>query len=121
MTEEYRAVDKFDRIMGSLDGRPDVTKSAATTIRLARPLVGAETFIVQTYREREKGDTICVEYASSEGLVRIALPAQVADVIFRQRDALTTKVRKKVGRESAAARKARGEQPAFLKTKKQRK
>lgn len=112
---QYQIVSKFDRIMGSLDGRPDVTKSAPSTIRLSRPLVGTETFIVQTYRERENGDTIFVEYASSDGLVRMALPPAVADTIARQRDSLTTKVRRKIGRDAAAARKARGELPGFMK------
>lgn len=119
--QQYREIDKFDRIMGSMDGRPDVTKAAATTIRLSSPLVGAQTFIVQTYRERERGDTVFIEYAASEGLIRIALPPQVANAIVRQRESLGTKVRKQHGKRIAAERKARGEQPAFLKMKRQSK
>jgi hypothetical protein len=57
----------------------------------------------------------------ANGATRIVIPPQAAEVIARQRDALSTKNRKKAGREQAAARKARGELPAFLKSKKKRK
>lgn len=115
---QYRTVDKFDRIMGSMVNRPDVTHTKATTTTVVQPLIGeAQTFVVQTYRERERGDTIFIQYAASEGLVRIAIPPTVADTIARQRDALATKVRKKLGRQQAAERAARGELPAFMRNR----
>ena len=55
-----------------------------------------------------------------KGLIRIAVPPAAADAVARQRDALTTKNRKKAAREQAQARKARGEQPAFLKIRKRK-
>lgn len=117
--KQYRTIDKFDRLMGALIGLPDVTHSKPTTCSVVSPLIGeAQTFIIQTYRQREVGDTIFVQYIDAEKSVRIAIPPEVADTIARQRDALTTKIRKKIGRDSAAARKARGEKPAFLKNKK---
>jgi hypothetical protein len=118
----YRTVDKFDRLMGALVGLPDVTHTKPSTITSVEPFVGeALTFIVQTYRQREVGDTIFLQVASSEGLVRVAITPAAADAIARQRDALTTQVRRKVGRATAAARKARGEEPAFLKARRARK
>jgi hypothetical protein len=59
MPEEYRTVDKFDRMMGAL------TDPAA------------------------------------------------ADAIARQRESLTLSIRKRIGKEAAQARKARGEQIGF--------
>jgi hypothetical protein len=116
--QPYRTVDKFDRMMGALANLPDVTHTKPSTVAVVSPLIGeAQTFIIQTYRQREVGDTIFLQYVDAEKSVRIAIPPAAADAIARQRDALTTKVRKKVAKDQAAARKARGERPAFLKGK----
>jgi hypothetical protein len=71
--------------------------------------------------DEQGGDTVFVQYVDDCGAVRIYLPPQVADAIVRQRDALTTKTRKRVGKDAAQARKARGELPAFMKAKKKAK
>ena len=115
----YRTVDKFDRLMGALVNLPDVTHTKPSTVAVVSPLIGeAQTFIIQTYRQREIGDTIFLQYVDAEKSVRIAIPPEAADAIARQRDALTTKVRKRLGKQQAAERKARGELPGFLKAKK---
>jgi hypothetical protein len=117
--EQYRTIDKFDRAMGSLAKRPDVAQTRACTITGMTPLIGeAQLFTVQTFREREGGDTIFLQYLDGEGSKRLVLPSGVADAIARQRDALTTRGRKRRGREQAQARKARGEVPGFMKGKK---
>jgi hypothetical protein len=119
MAEQYRTVDKFDLVMGNLTGLPDVTRTKETTVNTVLPVVGAaQTFIVQTFRQREVGDTLFVVYVDGEKSVRLVLPPKVTEAIARQREALTTKVRKKVAKDQAAARKARGELPGFLKGKK---
>ena len=49
--EQYRTIDKFDRLMGALAELPDVTRTKATKIVTTSPLIGAtQTFIVQTTR-----------------------------------------------------------------------
>lgn len=54
MTKEYKTVDKFDRLMGALSELPDVTTVKPTTITTVSPLIGAaQTFIIQTMRQRE--------------------------------------------------------------------
>jgi hypothetical protein len=112
---------KYDLLMGSLHGRADVTKTKPSPLRVILPMIGtSQTFIVQTYRDREDGDTIFIEYVDDEGTVRLALPPAVSRVIARQRDALTASVRKRVATESALARKAAGKLPAFLRGKKQK-
>ncbi len=71
-----------------------------------------------TYRHPERGDTILVEYVGAEGSFRLAMPPEVADTIARQRDALTTKNRKRGAKQAAETRKAAGIEPAFLRRKK---
>lgn len=116
---QYKTIDKFDRMMGALCVLPDVTKTKPSTISATSAIIGAtQTFILQTYRQREKGDTIFLQYVDDTGSVRIAIPPEAADAIARQREALTTKVRKRVAKEQAQARKARGEVPGFMKSKK---
>lgn len=110
----------FDRTMRSLHDLPDVVRAKATTVRTMTPVLElAQTFIVQTYRHRESGDTIFIEYIGTEGSMRIALPPAVADCIARQRDALTSKNRRNAAKASAAARKAQGILPGFLKKKRE--
>lgn len=109
--------DAYDRLLGNLDGLPDVVHTKPSTVRVVPSLGigGSQTYIVQTYRQREQGDTIFLEVAGREGCTRLAIPSQVADVIARQRDALTAKSRSKAAKAVAQERKDRGERPAFLK------
>jgi hypothetical protein len=109
---------EFDRILAGLDGLPDVSHAGPSTIRSVSFIGTGQTFILSTYRMRDKGDTIFLETISSEGSLRLVIPPAVADAIARQRDALTTKVRRRVGKASAEARKLRGELPGFMKHKK---
>jgi hypothetical protein len=115
--------DAFDRALENMKGRPDVVGTKAATIRTVPTLAigGSQLYVVQTYREQEEGgrsrDTIFLECYGSDGQHRLALPTAVADAIARQRDALATKTRKKAARRVADDRKARGEQPAFLRTR----
>ena len=111
--------DAFDGAVRGLEGMPGVQKVQPSTLRCVAPITGvSQTFIVQTYRHPERGDTILVEYVGAEGSFRLAMPASVADTIARQRDALTTKNRRRAGRQTAEARKAAGIDPAFLRRKK---
>ncbi len=111
-------VSVFDQVFSSLQGIPDATHVKATTIRTVTPVrEQAQTWIVQTARHREKGDTVFIEYMGPDGTMRLALPPRVPAVIARQRDALTAKSRKLAGRERAAADKAAGIVPGFMRGK----
>ena len=108
--------DAFDRLLGSLDGLPDVVQTKPSTIRSLTPLLGsAETYIIQTYRQKDVGDTIFIEAIHTGGSLRIALPPKVAEVIARQRDTLTNKSRRRAAQVIAQERKDQGQVPAFLK------
>ena len=112
---------EFDRILAGLDGLPDVVHVGPSTIRSVSFIGTAQTFIISTYRMRDRGDTVFLETIGGEGSLRLVLPPGVADAIARQRDSLTTKVRRKVGRAAAQARKDRGELPGFMKNPGKRK
>jgi hypothetical protein len=114
--KEYKITDKFDRMLGGLHNLPDVISTKPSTVVAVLPLIGqAQTYIIQTLRQREKGDTIFVQYVDDQGSVRLVIPPAAAEAIARQRDSLTTKARKRAAQEQAQARKARGEVPGFMK------
>jgi hypothetical protein len=102
-------VDMFDRTRGGMEMRNDVTRS---TVRHVDPLVGnVATFLIESIRVSDDGDYCFVEVATKDGNIRVVLPPKVTTAIARQRDALTTKVRRRIGREQAAERKAQGIAP----------
>jgi len=110
---------EYDRILAGLDGLPDVTHTAPSTIRHVSFIGTSQTFVVSTYRQKDRGDTVFLETTGESGM-KLMIPPPVVDAIVRQRDALTSKVRRKNGRASAAARKAAGIEPAFLKAKRKK-
>ena len=112
-----RQSDTYDRMVGALEGLPDVLKSRPSTIRALTPLIGdSQTFIVQTSRQREQGDFIFIEIVSKDGAIRVALPPKVSEAIARQRDGLTTRSRSQASKRVAQDRMERGEPLPFRKT-----
>jgi hypothetical protein len=126
---EPNVVDAFDRQRGALDNLPGVFRTKPSTTVVMSPITGqAETFIVETWRQRDEADadaddkkrepskdTIFLQHIGQTGrITKIAIPAAVADIIARQRDAVGTKVRKSAAKRLAAQRKANGEVPGFL-------
>ncbi len=111
--------DTFDRLMGNMEGLPDVARTKPATIRVVTQLIGdTQTFIIQTVRQRDEGDTIFVECMSKNGALRLVIPPAVSDLIARQRDAITAKNRSRGGKAAAKTREALGIVPGFLKAKK---
>jgi hypothetical protein len=108
--------DAYDRQLAALHDLPDVTRTKPTTIRTVPPLGvgGTQVWVIQTYRQQERGDVIFLEVMGQAGAIRLAIPAPVAATIARQRDALTSQIRSRVATRVAADRKARGIVPGFL-------
>jgi hypothetical protein len=118
MEPETKVPDAFDRVIGYLHDLPDVVHTKPTAKRSVMPMVGtAQLYYVQTYRQREVGDTIFIETVREGVTIRIAIPPNVADVIARQRASLTTMCRKRSAKATAQARMERGEVPGFMKGK----
>jgi hypothetical protein len=118
---EQETVSKFDRIRGGLHNVALFTKPS--TIQNVQSITGrAETFIVETARFEDQGDTIFVQCVDeNEKVIRLALPPKVADCIAYQRDSLTTRRRSAAGKRRAAADKEAGIQPGFMRARKSRK
>jgi hypothetical protein len=112
-------VDAFDRTIGVLHGLPDIVCTKTCVTRVVPPLGvgGTQLYVVQTYRQKEQGDTIFLEHVSETETVRLVIPPQVSAVIARQREQLTAKTRSRAAKAVAQGRKERGEIPAFLKSK----
>lgn len=108
--------DSYDRQLATLHDLPDVVRTKPSTVRTVPPLGigGSQVFVVQTYRQRERGDTLFLEVMDTGGATRIVLPPAVTAAIARQRDALSKKARSKASKTVAEDRKAQGIQPAFL-------
>lgn len=105
--------DEYDRVARALRGLPDVVNTKPSTVTVLSPVLElAQTWIIETVRQTEKGDTIFLQYLGSSGSVRIVVPPAVADLIARQRDALATKNRRKGARKAYENRVAAGEDPA---------
>ena len=104
--------DLFDYTLGQLKDLPDVLMTKEATIRVVPPLGvgGSRLFVIQTIRQKERGDIILLEEHGKGPAKRLVLPPEVSAVIARQRDALTTKSRVKGARQAVATRLERGDQ-----------
>ena len=109
--------DAYDRAYGQLAGFPH-TRPSTIVASNVMGIGGVRSYIVETFRPPEMGDTVFVQITGPEGLQRIHLPAQVTSVIARQRDAMTRKSRSRAGKARAEADKAAGIQPGFMRGKK---
>lgn len=105
---------KFDRIIGTLTGLPDVKQVKPTTVASVMPIVGAMvTYVIQTYRSKESGYVLFLQVVDAEGRERFVLPHKVVEAIYRQRDRLAdrstpdSRTRKRKSQELARRRKER--------------
>ena len=123
-----RMPDTYDRLLGALDGLPGMASTKPATIETITPILGtSHTFIVRTFRQQAESETdkpapaqftVFLKFIEGTQAIKIAIPPKVADLIARQREALTTQARRRQATRAAATRKARGIRPAFLKRSK---
>src|SRR5262245_57162647 len=110
---------EYDRAIGMLHDLPDVVKTKPAIKRVV-PLLGVggvKTFVVQSIRQANQGDTLFLEIAGTEyGYLKLVLPAAILETIVRQQDTLTALLRRKLARQAAADRKAQGLKPGFKMT-----
>ena len=111
--------DRFDRVLGSIEGLPDVRKSKPSTTLSVMPLLGnAVTHVVQTYRSPDFGFLVFLQIVDAEGRSRILLPDKVCQAIYRQRAAVldtstpASRARKRVTAERARTKKAKAKRQA---------
>lgn len=98
--DQPRRVDHFDRILGQIDGMPNVQSARPSTVTTVMPIIGqAQTYVVQTYKDPDEGFIVFLQRVDSEGGIRVAIPPKVANAIYRQRDALVKASRRQTGRD----------------------
>jgi len=119
MDEERSAAmpDHFDYVLGQLEGFPHTKQSTVTDVP---PLGvgGSRTFIVQTFRVKDHGDTVFLQAVGAKDMVlRLVIPAKISTLIAKQREALNARSRRVGARAAAATRKKLGIKPGFLKGK----
>lgn len=110
--------DTYDRLLGSMDGLPGVTSTRPATIEVVTPILGtSQTYIVRSFRQQRTDAegkptaaefTLFVQHVEGSRAVKLAFPPKVAELILRQRDALTEQARRRGARAAAETRKARG-------------
>jgi len=108
--------DAYDRAYGQAQGFPHTRPSTITAANVLG-IGGVRSYIVETYRMPEVGDSVFIQITGPEGLQRVHLPASVTTTIARQRDSLTTQSRSRAGKARAEADKAAGKQPGFMRSK----
>ncbi len=110
-------ISKYDRVYGGLLDVSLATKPS--TIKNVQTLTGkTDTFVIQTLRHSENGDYIFIECMDETGVVRLALPPKVANLIASQRDALTKRRRSISSKLTMRARMDAGEVLGFQKKQK---
>lgn len=98
--------DFFDKAMGALMMRGDVVRTDVSVKRIIDALGSTQTYSVQTFRterdrndksgRQDEGDTVFIEHTSAEhGFRRFVVLPAVSEIVARQRDALSTKMRKR--------------------------
>ena len=98
---------KFDKVMGSLTGLPDMKLTRPATVLDTTPIVGdTRAYIVQTYKTPDQGFLAFLQIVDGEGRARIILPHKVVEAIVRQRGKLTDRSTPE-SRARAAAKRAR--------------
>ena len=108
--------DAYDRAYGQMQGFPH-TRPTTITVANVMGVGGVRSYIVETFRAPEMGDTVFVQITGPEGLQRIHLPPDVTTAIARQRDRMTTQSRSRAGTARAASDKEAGIVPGFLRKK----
>lgn len=124
MDSEYKTVSDFDRMMGALEGLPDIVSTNPSTVQITTIIGVSNLYAIQTFRQRDgegkdakTKDTLFLQIVSHEGTVRVVLPPEVCNVIARQRESVGTKTRKKAAKRVAQERKAAGIVPGFMRKK----
>jgi hypothetical protein len=110
------ATDPFDRLLSGMLGLPNGAHTQPTVVQAIDFYGNVTSYMIQTVRTDE-GVTAFVTQVNAQGSVRYILPQHVLQTIDRQRDSITTQLRKRHGRRIAEERKAAGVIPFKRKKK----
>lgn len=109
-----RTSDPFEQTLSGMIGLPNGAHTQPAAIQVIDFYGHATAYIVQTVRTEDEGVSVFVTEVGAGGTAqRFILPQVVLATIDRQRDAITTKLRRRNGQRIAEARKAAGLEPGF--------
>lgn len=114
---EFLPTDPFDKLLSSMMGLPNGAHTAPTVIQHIDFYGHTTSYMIQTVRTDESV-TAFVTQVDASGSKRYILPQSVLAVINRQRDSITTQLRRRHGRRIAEERAAAGIEPGFMKKRK---
>jgi hypothetical protein len=112
--------DPYDRLLSSMIGLPNGAHTQPSVVQHIDFYGNATSYMLQTVRSDE-GVVAFITQVTAHGSVRYMLPQSVLAVIDRQRDSVTTQIRRRHGRRIAEERKAAGIVPGFMKAKRKKK
>jgi hypothetical protein len=112
-----RPTDPFDQLLSRMIGLPNGAHTQPTVVQSIDFYGNTTSFMIQTVRT-EEGVTSFVTQVNASGSQRYILPQSVLNTIVRQRDSITTQLRRRHGRRLAEERKAAGIEPGFVKKRK---
>jgi hypothetical protein len=95
--------DQFDRLLSSQLGHPNGGHVPAAVVQDVDFYGKTTQFIVQTVRAAG-GVTVFISQLNSAGALRYILPPKVLALIDRQRDSVTTQIRRRHGKRIAEER-----------------
>lgn len=111
--------DQFDKLLSRLVGLPNGAHTQPAVVQAMDFYGNTTSYMIQTVRTDE-GSTAFVTQVNAQGSARFILPPHVLATLDRQRDALTTKIRRRHGKRIAEERKAAGLKPGFMTNGKKR-
>lgn len=107
MSDTVIPQDAFSRRRRELGDNPGAI-GAGSTIPMKDFYGNFQSWIVETYRA-DGEETVFLSVNDAEGGRRLVLPPQVTAAMYRQRDQLVTRSRRRTARQTVAMRKERGD------------
>lgn len=95
--------DHFDQMLSRLIGLPNGGHTQPSVVQAIDFYGNTTSYMIQTVRT-DDGPTVFVTQVSASGSQRYILPAAVIRTIDRQRDSVTTQIRRRHGRRLAEER-----------------
>ena len=99
--------DPFDILLNKLIGLPNGAHVQPAVIQAIDTYGNVTSFMVQSVRD-DNGPTVFVTQVNATGSLRFILPPSVLRLIDRQRDAMSTTIRRRHGKRLAEARASNG-------------
>jgi hypothetical protein len=109
--------DPFDKLLSTMIGMPNGANTSPTVVQAIDFYGNTTSYMVQSVRTEEQGVIAFITLVNSQGSQRWVLPQSVLAVLDRQRDSMSTQIRRRHGRRIAEERKAAGLEPGFMKHK----